>query len=349
MDDYRQHQQQYQQQQQQQQQHYGYQAEPSQGGPRLDNTHGRYSGHAQYNPHGSSANYAWNGYSAANANSNSNSSMHMPPAAQQPHLPVEISAAATVAPTQLPRTTAHKGKSPAAGGTQPLRIKISERLQQIDREAFETEERRYQQKGEEIHSEVGQILRGTHPSFVEGIARLAAERDRSVQGAEQNHRYLVDLYTRAYREERAQAEKAYAEERQMVYDKVAADIDERRRRLKEEKDSLDISMDFVFEPGSRTSSKRNLRRRGMDSLLGFGDAAGGAGGGAGMAGGSGSGGGGGGGRSQSKRKKDQALTMQGIAESDIVSDLTAIRLATGVTGPLSTTAYGKKSSKAGKR
>ncbi|KAJ2787630.1 hypothetical protein GGI15_000592 [Coemansia interrupta] len=315
MDDYRQQQQYQQQQQQQQQQHYGYQQEP-----RLDGAHAHYGGHsngappAHYNIAGPSSGYAWASYTASSS-LNGGPSAHM-------------------SSDGMMLASGHKGKGPA-GGTQPLRIKISERLQQIDREAFETEERRYQQKGEEIHSEVGQILRGTHPAFVEGISRLAAERDRTVQGAEQNHRYLVELYTRAYREERAAAESAYAEERQMVYDKIAADIDERRRRLKEEKDGLDISMDFVFEPGSRTSSKRNLRRRGMDSLLGFGDA-----GGAATAAG---------GRGQSKRKKDQALSMQGIAESDIVSDLVAIRLATGVTGPLSTATHGKKSSKAGKR
>ncbi|KAJ1818382.1 hypothetical protein LPJ56_003851, partial [Coemansia sp. RSA 2599] len=223
-----------------------------------------------------------------------------------------------------------------SGGTQPLRNKISERLQQIDREAFENEERQYQLKGEEIQAELAMILRGTHPAFIDGVSRLAAERDRTIASAEHNHRYIVDLYERAYKQEREQAEQAYAAEKQAIYDKIAADIEERRKRLKEEKDSLDISMDFVFESGSRTSSKRNLRKRGMDPMLGFGDAA---------AAGSGSGGG----RSQSKRKNNQALTMQGIGEEDIVSDLVAIRRATGVTGPLSTSAYGKKGSKGYKR
>ncbi|KAJ2385400.1 hypothetical protein GGI05_004711 [Coemansia sp. RSA 2603] len=274
----------------------------------------------------SGSGYAWNGYAAAPGMNG-------------------IAGASLAGGDSAARAGVQTGKM-ASGGTQPLRIKISERLQQIDREAFETEERRYQQKGEEIHSEVGQILRGTHPAFVEGIARLASERDRMVQSAEQSHRYLVDLYTKAYAEERAVAEKAYAEERQMVYDKIAADIDERRRRLKEEKDSLDISMDFVFEAGSRTSSKRNLRRRGMDSLLGGGENAGGAGG-AGAAGGGG--GGGSGGRSQSKRKNNQTLSMQGVSESEMISDLTAIRQATGVTGPLATATHGKKSAKGGKR
>ncbi|KAJ2840994.1 hypothetical protein J3B02_006103 [Coemansia erecta] len=238
-------------------------------------------------------------------------------------------------------STAAKGSN-SSGGTQPLRNKISERLQQIDREAFESEERQYQLKGEEIQAELTMILRGTHPIFIEGVSRLASERDRTIASAEHNHRYIVDLHERAFKQEREMAEQSYNAEKQAIYDKIAADIEERRKRLKEEKDSLDISMDFVFESGSRTSSKRNLRKRGMDPVLGFGEGAAGSGNG----GGSGSGGSG---RAQNKRKNNQALTMQGISEEDIISDLVAIRRATGVTGPLSSSTYGKKGSKGNKR
>ncbi|KAJ1930936.1 hypothetical protein GGF37_007559, partial [Kickxella alabastrina] len=236
---------------------------------------------------------------------------------------------------------------------QPLRTKISERLQQIDREAFESEERQYQVKAEEIQNELSQILRGTYPAFLEGLSRLAAERDRTLAAAEQSHRYLVDLYERAYKQERDAAERVYAAEKQSIYDKVAADIDERRRRLREEKDTLDISFDFVFEAGSRTSSKRNLRKRGIDQMLGgFGDGlvmssssnSAGAGAGAG-----GAAGGVGGGRAQNKRKNNQAFSMQGIGEDDIVTDLIALRRVTGVIGPLSINTNGKKNNKNSKR
>ncbi|KAJ2725803.1 hypothetical protein GGI07_001010 [Coemansia sp. Benny D115] len=216
---------------------------------------------------------------------------------------------------------------------QPLRVKISERLQQIDREAFENEERRYQQRGEEIQNEITLILRGTHPVFMEGVARLAAERDRGLASAEQAHQYLVELYEKAYKQEREAVEAAYAADKQLVYDKIAADIEERRKRLKEEKESQDVSSDFVFESGSRTSSKRNLRKRGMDPLLGL----------VGESLSTGSG------RGQNKRKNNQTASMQGITEDEIVSDLVAIRKATGVTGPLTNNIGGKKSTKGGKR
>ncbi|KAI8326387.1 hypothetical protein GQ54DRAFT_301262 [Martensiomyces pterosporus] len=212
-------------------------------------------------------------------------------------------------------------------GTQPLRSKISERLLQIDREAFESEEKLYQQKGEEIQSDLTLILRGTHPMFLEGVARLAAERDRMLASAEQNHRYLVSMHDKAYQRERDLAEKAYKSEKQTIYDKIAADIEERRKRLKEEKDNLDISMDFVFDTNSRTSSKRNLRKRGHD-LLGLGEPTS---------------------RHQNKRKHAQGVTMVGIPEEDIVSDLVALRRATGVTGPLGNGVSGKKGAKGHKR
>ncbi|KAJ2482547.1 hypothetical protein IWW47_005823, partial [Coemansia sp. RSA 2052] len=97
----------------------------------------------------------------------------------------------------VPEAHMHETSSRGVSTAQPLRVKVSERLHQIDRETFENEERVYQQKGEEIQNDMTMILRGTHPVFVEGVARLAAERDRMLASAEQNHQYLVAMYERA--------------------------------------------------------------------------------------------------------------------------------------------------------
>ncbi|KAJ2758102.1 hypothetical protein IWQ57_006919, partial [Coemansia nantahalensis] len=220
-----------------------------------------------------------------------------------------------------------------------LRSKIAERLLQVDREALATRERRYQQKGDEIQNELTMVLRGAHPVFQDGVARLAAERDRTIASAEFTHQYLLALYERAYRREREQAEEEYLAEKQAIHNRIAADIEERRRRLREDKDGLDITADFVFEPGARASSKRNLRKRGLDPL-GLGDA------------GSGSGSSGAtatSNRPQNKRKTNQNFSMLGLAEDDIVDDLTAIRRVTGVTGPTSSAVNGKKGQKGHKR
>ncbi|KAJ1857757.1 hypothetical protein GGH12_001308 [Coemansia sp. RSA 1822] len=265
---------------------------------RVDMGHGRY-GRTQYMdtyaaaPVGAHAGYEWNAYAAPG-----------------------------MAHGSAPRSGALRGPA------QSLRSKIAERLQQIDRDAVETRERRYQQKAEEIQSELTQILRGVHPAFADGVTRLVHERDRTILSAEESHAYLLAQHERTYRHEREQAEHAYTAERQAVFDKIAADIDERRKRLKDEKDSLDISADFVLDSGARAASRRNLRKRGME--LGVVDAA--------VSG-----------RTQSKRKANQALAMLGLPEDDIVGDLMAIRRATGVTGPLSSTSNGKKGNKASKR
>ncbi|KAJ2600744.1 hypothetical protein H4R99_003218 [Coemansia sp. RSA 1722] len=363
------------------QQHYQKQHETKQASrmePGHHSAQARYGAHQQYVSTSGSGGYGqgvgvssghvgyeWSGYASGHGHPGQQQHPHMHASQvqhqhqhrpqhhhqqQPPPQPQQVAVSSVNSNESLMHTVGVRGSSTYAlassskgnGGTQPLRTKISERLQQIDREAFESEERQYQVKGEEIQAELSMILRGTHPVFIEGVSRLAAERDRTLASAEHNHRYIVDLHERAFRQERELAEQAYAAEKQAIYDRIAADIDERRKRLKEEKDSLDISMDFVFESGSRTSSKRNLRKRGMDTVLGFGDGALGGGGGN---GGSASGGG----RSQNKRKNNQALTMQGIGEDDIVSDLVAIRRATGVTGPLSSSTYGKKGNKGNKR
>ncbi|KAJ1668597.1 hypothetical protein IW140_002651 [Coemansia sp. RSA 1813] len=272
--------------------------------------------HGQTAPSGPVSGYEWNAYAAAQGQ---DAYMHNSAMVRQPLPPG----------AGMPTGPAY---STATSKTTPLRNKISERLQQIDREAFESEERRYQQRADDIQNELMLILRGTHPVFVEGVAQLAAERDRRISSAEQNHQYLVDVYEKTYRAEREQAEKAYKNEKQAAYEKIAADIEDRRKRLKEEKDSVDINVDFVFDSGSRSSAKRNLRKRGMDPL-GLGDSSVGSGT----------------TRHQTKRKNAQAFLLQGIPEDDIVNDLVALRRATGVTGPLSGAANGKKGAKGNKR
>ncbi|KAJ2817182.1 hypothetical protein FBU31_006313 [Coemansia sp. 'formosensis'] len=90
-------------------------------------------------------------------------------------------------------------------------------------------------------------------------------------------------------------------------------------------------MDFVFESGSRTSSKRNLRKRGngLDPLALLGEPTTS--------------------RHQSKRKAVQTAALQGIGEDNIIADLLLIRQHTGVTGPLTTAVNGKKNTKTNKR
>ncbi|KAJ1798882.1 hypothetical protein LPJ59_002210 [Coemansia sp. RSA 2399] len=275
--------------------------------------------HAQAAPSGPVAGYEWSAY----------------PANHQHHQHHDQDAYMHGTHSMASRQPLAPSYSTAKSTTQPLRNKISERLHQIDREAFETEERRYHQRAEEIQNEMLLILRGTHPVFVDGVAQLAANRDRSLATAEHNHQYLVEVYEKTYRMEREQAERAYKSEKQTVYERIAADIEDRRKRLREEKDSVDISADFVFDSGSRSLAKRNLRKRGIDPL-GLGDSAA-------AVVGSGST------RNQNKRKNAQPFLLQGIPEDDIVSDLVALRRATGVTGPLSGAANGKKSGKANKR
>ncbi|KAJ2614536.1 hypothetical protein H4S08_001653 [Coemansia sp. RSA 1365] len=273
-------------------------------GMRVDMSHPRYartqyvdSAYAQALPtggtHGQAVNmgrYEWNGY----------------PAQTQDQM--------------MHNTAAQSGQANSRSTAQPLRSKIAERLRQIDREAFETRERRYQEKAEELQSELTQILRGTHPTFAEAVKRLAVERDKALASAEQSHQYVVTLHERMYRQEHTQAEQSHQSEKQAIYERIAADIEERRRRLREEKDSVDISVDFMLDTGVRTSSKRNLRKRGLD-IMGAAE---------GMPGVVTTGTS----RAQSKRKTNQPFSMPGLPEEDIVNDLMALRRVTGVTGPL---------------
>ncbi|KAG2234832.1 hypothetical protein INT48_006749 [Thamnidium elegans] len=61
-----------------------------------------------------------------------------------------------------------------------------------------------------------------------------------------------------------QAEEEYTAETQEIREKLFTILEEKRRKLKEDKDNCDLAYDVVLESQSRLH-KRNLRRRGPEN------------------------------------------------------------------------------------
>ncbi|KAJ1675263.1 Sin3 histone deacetylase corepressor complex component SDS3 [Spiromyces aspiralis] len=237
--------------------------------------------------------------------------------------------ASTVGPPEDP-TTAVQTQRYERRVAHSLRQRVADRLTQIDNEVYQNHERMYQQKYMDIKQAIYLILAGTHPKYVEEVSRLAKKRDDSLVQVESFSRYMLDLYETEMNQILEQANASFEQEKQALYEKMFNNIEERRMRLNEEKDSMELNgSDYFGETGLRPSTKRNLRKRGVDSVAGDSSRSGAA----------------------HRRKMTQTFAMVGLSEEEIMKDLSVLRKSTGVTGPLGpgSSTGGKKGSKARKR
>ncbi|PVU98634.1 hypothetical protein BB560_005636 [Smittium megazygosporum] len=108
---------------------------------------------------------------------------------------------------------------------------------------------------------------------------------------------------------------------------IAADIEERRKRIREEKDLLEVTSDSLPDT-SRGLNKRSLRHRGHDVATASNNKPN---------------------ASAARKKQSHVILLPPLPEEDIISDLVEIRKATGVDGPLALPNITKKGFKAGKR
>ncbi|CEI88327.1 hypothetical protein RMCBS344292_02718 [Rhizopus microsporus] len=79
---------------------------------------------------------------------------------------------------------------------------------------------------------------------------------REYQKQVTDHQFQLEIY---------QAEEEYLLETQEIREKLFSVLEEKRRKLKEDKDNCDLAYDAVLDSQSRLH-KRNLRKRGTENM-----------------------------------------------------------------------------------
>ncbi|OZJ02893.1 hypothetical protein BZG36_03808 [Bifiguratus adelaidae] len=140
---------------------------------------------------------------------------------------------------------------------------IADRMQRLDQEFMENRERLFIEKMHAIREEMRAVQEGTHPEFWERLMDIQQSQEDMIFSAQLFRDYQIERIETEYEQERAAAEDDYKAEKRGLRDKMIGDIEERRRRLKEEKDSHDLNIDVIADSNGRLN--RNLRKRGMES------------------------------------------------------------------------------------
>ncbi|RKP39759.1 Sds3-like-domain-containing protein [Dimargaris cristalligena] len=141
---------------------------------------------------------------------------------------------------------------------------ILQRLVAINQEFCTNRQGIYEDKIKEINLSVKEICDGTHPTYLDKVKVLRSIRDAALTKAELLCNYQLGGAYKLYKDEIVRLEEEYNAEKEELRERLRNSIEDRLKRLKEDRDILDINQDFPGDAGPRSNSKRNLRKRGPE-------------------------------------------------------------------------------------
>ncbi|KAG0350251.1 hypothetical protein BG005_010216 [Podila minutissima] len=146
---------------------------------------------------------------------------------------------------------------------------FQERLMKLETEFDDTKQTIFSYQMARYKEEMGAIMNGFHPDFHDQVEDFADSRNAAIESARLYRDYQFECAQKAYELETELAEEEYMGEREGLREKMLAVIDGKRRALREDKESLDITsagvIDFSLENSSRAHHTRKLRRRGQEA------------------------------------------------------------------------------------
>ncbi|KAI8071758.1 Sds3-like-domain-containing protein [Gongronella butleri] len=193
------------------------------------------------------------------------------------------------------------------------RRELNQRIEYLNNDFLQSKERLFAEKLMMIQTEIDQALNNTHAQYQESLVLLDSIRQKSIQDGRMFRDYQTSVTDKQFTLEIHQAEEEYMVEKHEVREKLFAALEDKRRKLKEDKDNCDLTFDVLMETQTR-SNKRSLRKRGMETADGK--------------------------SSNSKRKQATGPTLMfRLKDDELLDDLQAMR-----SGLASASAPAKKSS-----
>lgn len=102
---------------------------------------------------------------------------------------------------------------------------------------------------------------GTHPEYEERLQQLIDKRKQTLEKARLYRDYRLECVEKMFDAETRQVEEDYLAEKQGLKEQMLADMDERRKKLKEDFESFDITSDAAMDGNPRYHPQRKLRAR----------------------------------------------------------------------------------------
>ncbi|CAO3596652.1 unnamed protein product [Absidia cylindrospora] len=191
--------------------------------------------------------------------------------APPPSLTDRITLSTTVPPlTKRPAGQGDEGDSGYfdSSATDNRRVKrrkeLNQRIDALNHDFLINKERIFTEKLLVVQNEVSQAHNNTHTQYKEGLILLESIRQKTIEDGRLLRDYQTQVTDNQFTLEIRRAEEEYMAEKNEVREKLFAVLEEKRRKLKEDKDNCDLAYDVVLESQTRMN-KRNLRKRGMEN------------------------------------------------------------------------------------
>ncbi|KAI8093990.1 Sds3-like-domain-containing protein [Thamnidium elegans] len=141
---------------------------------------------------------------------------------------------------------------------------MSSKMEKLNLDFLEKKEGLYSEKLVLINTELKEANLDAHYQYIEGLRNIEEMRQKMISDGVLFREYQNQVTDKQFQLEIYQAEEEYTAETQEIREKLFTILEEKRRKLKEDKDNCDLAYDVVLESQSRLH-KRNLRRRGPEN------------------------------------------------------------------------------------
>ncbi|KAI8974458.1 Sds3-like-domain-containing protein [Pilobolus umbonatus] len=145
------------------------------------------------------------------------------------------------------------------------RKEMTVRMERLNMEFIESKDSIYSDKLVSIESEIKDAHHDTHSAYLDGLRDLESMRKKTIGDGLLFKEYQKQVTDNQFSLEIYQAEEEYTAETHEVREKLFSILEEKRKKLKEDKDNCDLTYDIVLESQSRLH-KRNLRKRRPENL-----------------------------------------------------------------------------------
>ncbi|KAI9340304.1 Sds3-like-domain-containing protein [Obelidium mucronatum] len=133
-----------------------------------------------------------------------------------------------------------------------------DRIDLISRDFSEEKERIYFEKLAAFKQELRDVQDGTHQEFAERVAQLEFERSASIKKAELFRNYQLECAITIYQAEKEAYDQEYLSEKQGLREKILSQLEERRKKLKEDRENFEISNE-VSSDAQKTITRKTTR------------------------------------------------------------------------------------------
>ncbi|KAJ3075067.1 hypothetical protein BCR33DRAFT_715095 [Rhizoclosmatium globosum] len=130
-----------------------------------------------------------------------------------------------------------------------------DRIDLIGRDFSEAKERIYFEKLAAFKQELRDVQDGTHQEFAERVALLEFERNAAIKKAELFRNYQLECAMAMYQAEKEAYDQEYLAEKQGLREKILQQLEERRKKLKEDRENFDVSNEVSSESQKTTTRK----------------------------------------------------------------------------------------------